>query len=150
MLGPDAKTNAPRKIHPRTSALKPSRDSVSRRCSPTSSIRGRRSCTAPNTRAGKRCPVLPQSSVAAPDGREMLVGRLDLPVLGFPRSPFEPPGQGGRREGKEQEEGNKTSAHCRTGGGFLITFQLAPSFSDVSVTPYLAAERPHQSFSRQN
>ena len=42
-----------------------------------------------------------------PDGREMLVGRLDLPVLGFPRSPFEPPGQGGRREGKEQEEGNK-------------------------------------------
>ena len=28
--------------------------------------------------------------------------------------------------------------------------QLAPRFSDVSVTLYLAAERPHQSFSGQD
>ena len=39
----------------------------------------------------------------------MLVDRLDVPVIG---RPFEPPGQGGRREGGDQEEGNKTSAHC--------------------------------------
>ena len=68
----------------------------------------------------------------------------------FPHLPPWMPGQGGRREGGDQDEGNKTFAHCRTGGGFLITSQLAPRFSDVSVTPYLAAERPHQSFSGQN
>ena len=52
--------------------------------------------------------------------REMLVGRLDLPVLGFPRSPFEPPGQGGRREGKEQGEGNKKLLIVAPAAGFLL------------------------------
>ena len=42
----------------------------------------------------------------------MLMGRLDVSVIGTPRRPLEPPGQGGRREEGDQEEGNKTSAHC--------------------------------------
>ena len=46
------------------------------------------------------------------DGSVMLMGRLDVSVIRSPRIPFEPPGQGGRREEGDQEEGNKTSAHC--------------------------------------
>jgi hypothetical protein len=46
------------------------------------------------------------------DGPVMLVGRPDVPVIGSPRSRFEPPGQGGRREGGDQEERSKTSPHC--------------------------------------
>ena len=57
-------------------------------------------------------PSLPLLLIDRPDGPVMLVGRLDVPVIRSPRSPFEPPGQGGRREGRDQEEGNKTSAHC--------------------------------------
>ena len=56
-------------------------------------------------------PSLPLLLIDRPDGPVMLVG-LDVPVIRSPRSPFEPPGQGGRREGRDQEEGNKTSAHC--------------------------------------
>ena len=44
----------------------------------------------------------------------MLGGRLrDMPLMGSRRSPFEPPGQGGRREGEggDQKEGNKGFDH---------------------------------------
>ena len=79
----------------------------------------------------------------------MARGRLDMSVIGSLWSPLVPPGQGGRREGKHQEEGNKTSAHCRTARR-VCYFKLALAFRDGSVTPYLAAERSHQRFSGQN
>ena len=46
------------------------------------------------------------------DGSVMIMGRLDVPVIGSPRCPFEPRGQGRRREEGDQDEDNKTSAHC--------------------------------------
>ena len=39
-----------------------------------------------------------------------------MSVIRSPRIPFEPPGQGGRREEGDHEEGNKTSAHCGSTG----------------------------------
>jgi hypothetical protein len=46
------------------------------------------------------------------DGPLMLEGRLDVPVIRSPRSPFRSPSQSSRRKAGVQDEGNKTSAHC--------------------------------------
>ena len=84
---------------------------VIRRCSHSRYIRERWSCTAPNTRGGTNCPVLPAAYRSTRWAGDAC--RTARPV-GDPLSEefFEPPGQGGRREGRDQEEGNKTSAHC--------------------------------------
>ena len=59
-----------------------------------------------------RCFVsLPFLLINRLDGPVMLVDRLDVSVIRFPRIPIEPPGQGGRREGGDQKEGNKTFDH---------------------------------------
>jgi hypothetical protein len=45
-------------------------------------------------------------------GPVVLVGGLDVPMIPSPGCPFRSPCQGGRRDGRDQDKGNKTSAHC--------------------------------------